>query len=280
MLQSLAIHFSNALPKYKEALCNKLSRNLGTDLNNMGEEELFTLLFKETLSAVSAPGRKLMVIDGVDESEYHGRNQLLDVIANQFCKLPVCIRFVVTTRPSLNIVEKLKKLNPIELKSEDEKNLEDIRVFFHKKLQHAINPEIADEFVERLVSKSEGLMLYAYFLVLSLITKNSSILNEEDLDNSLPSEISSFYFGYFKRLENELKDKLDIGEEHFLNLLSAITTSREPLPVGFVSKVLVPGTNSTLAAKRKVLRALDSVSLFSPSVAIVFTSFTSPSRTG
>ena len=135
MLQSLAIHFSNALPKYKEALCNKLSRNLGTDLNNMGVEELFTLLFKETLSAVSAPGRNmLMVIDGVDESEYHGRNQLLDVIANQFCKLPVWIRFVVATRPSLNIVEKLKNLNPIELKSEDEKNLEDIRVFFRKKL--------------------------------------------------------------------------------------------------------------------------------------------------
>ena len=264
MLQSLAVHFSNALPKYKEALCNKLSRNLGTDLNNMGVEELFTLLFKETLSAVSAPGSNmLMVIDGVDESEYHGRNELLDVIANQFCKLSVWVRFVVTTRPSLNIVEKLKKLNPIELKSEDEKNLEDIRVFFRKKLQHAINPEIADEFVERLVSKSEGLMLYAHFLVLSLVAKNSSVLNEEDLDSSLPSEISSFYFDYFKRLENELKDKLDIGEEHFLNLLSAITASREPLPVGFVSKLLVPGTNSTLA-KRKVLRALDSVSALLP----------------
>ena len=102
MIQSLACHFSHALPEYKQALVEQLSRNLGTDLNNMGVEELFALLFKEPLSAVGDPGRNmLMVIDGLDESEYQGRNELLDVIANQFCKLPIWIRFLVTTRPAL-----------------------------------------------------------------------------------------------------------------------------------------------------------------------------------
>ena len=48
-------------------------------------EELFALLFKEPLSSVGDPRRNmLMVIDGLDESEYKGRNELLDVIANQF----------------------------------------------------------------------------------------------------------------------------------------------------------------------------------------------------
>ena len=41
MLQSLACHLSHALPEYKQALVKQLSRNLGTDLNNMGVEELF-----------------------------------------------------------------------------------------------------------------------------------------------------------------------------------------------------------------------------------------------
>ena len=71
------------------------------------------------------------------------------------------------------------------------------------------------------------------------------------------------YHSYFKRLERKLIKELNIREEHFLNLLSAVTTSREPLPVGFVSKLLVPGTDSTVT-KRKVLRALGSVSALLP----------------
>ena len=263
MIQSLACHLSHALPEYKHALAEQLSRNLGTDLNTMGVEELFALLFKEPLGKVVDPGKNmLMVIDGLDESEYQGRNELLDVIAIQFCKLPSWIRFVVTTRPASTIVEKLKQLKPLELQSDDEKNLEDIRVFFRKELQLVVKPNNFDEFLERLVLKSEGLMLYAHFLILS-ISKNASVLNEGELKDSLPTGISSVYHLYFKRLETELKTKLEIKEEHFLNLLSAITASREPLPVGFVSKILVPGTKSSIA-KRKVRRALGSVSALLP----------------
>ena len=263
MIQSLACQLSYVLPEYKRALVEQLSRNLGTDLNNMGVEELFALIFKEPLSAVGDPGRNmLMVIDGLDESEYQGRNKLLDVIADQFCKLPSWIRFVVTTRPALNIAEKLKHLKPVEIKSNDEQNLEDVRVFCLKRLQLVVKRENVGVFVQKLVSKSEGLMLYAHFLLLS-ITENASILNEGDLVGSLPSGISSVYHSYFKRLERELLEELDVKEEHFLNLLSAITASREPLPVGFVSKVLVQSTNSPLT-RRKVLRILDSVSVLLP----------------
>ena len=263
MIQSLACHLSHALPEYKRALVEQLSRNVGTDLNNMGVEELFALLFKEPLSSVGDPGRNmLMVIDGLDESEYKGRNELLDVIENQFCKLPFWIRFLVTTRPALNITEKLRYLKPFELKYNDGKNIEDVRVFFQKKLEHLVKLGNLGNFVEKLVLKSEGLMLYAHFLVL-LITENPSTFHEGDLDDSLPLGISSFYHSYFKRLECELCEDLHMKEEHFLNLLSAVAASREPLPVGFVSKVLVPGTEPPLA-RRKVVRSLSSVSALLP----------------
>ena len=263
MIQSLACHLSHALEEYKQALVEQLSRNLGTDLNNMGVEELFALLFKEPLSAVGAPGKNmLMVIDGLDESEYQGRNELLDVIANQFCKLPFWIRFFATTRPALNIAENLKHLNPLELECNDEKNLEDVRMFFKNNLEHVVKLGNVGEFVERLVLRSEGLMLYAHFLILS-ITENASIFQEGDLVGSLPLGMSAVYHSYFKRLERELLKELDIKEEHFLNLLSAITASREPLPVGFASKLLVSSSNSPLA-RRKVLSALSSVSALLP----------------
>ena len=264
MIQSLACHLSHALPKYREALVKQLTRNQGADdLNSMNVEELFALLFKEPLGLVSDPGRNmLMVIDGLDESEYQGRNELLDVIANQFCKLPSWIRFLVTTRPATNIAEKLKHLKPFELQSNDERNLEDIRTYLERKVGYLFKPEDKDELVEKLVLKCEGLMLYAHFLVLFL-TENKSVLSQEELDDNLPLGISEVYHSYFKRLENELMRELDMKEETFLNLLAAITASREPLPIAFVSRILVPRTNSTLA-KRKVRRALGSVSALLP----------------
>ena len=263
MIQSLACHLSHALLEYKRALVKQLSRNLGTDLNNMEVEELFAVLFKEPLSAEGDPGRNmLMVIDGLDESEYQERNELLDVIANQFCKLPIWIRFLVTTRPTLNIAEKLKNLKPLILKCNYAKSIEDVRVFCLKRLQRVIKQENVSEFIEQLVLKSEGLMLYAHFLIFA-ITENPSVFNEGDFLGNSPSGLSAVYHSYFKRLEHELEKELNVGEERFLIMLSAITASREPLPVGFASKVLVPGTDSP-PRKRKVLSALGIVSALLP----------------
>ena len=262
MLQSLACHLSHALPEYKQALVKQLSRNLGTDHNNMGVEELFALLFKEPLSTMGDPGNNmLMVIDGLDESEYQGRNELLDVIANQFCKLPSWIRFLVTTRPATNITEKLKHLKPFQLEPEDKKNIQDIRMVLQQRLQHVIEEENREDVMEKLVLKCEGLMLYAHFLILA-IEENPSVL-DKDLDDSLPLGISSVYFCYFKRLEGELLKEDNVKEENFVNLLCAITASREPMPIDFVSSLLLPSEDSPLT-KRRILRALGTVSSLLP----------------
>ena len=263
MLQSLACHLCRALPEYKQALVGQLSRNLGKDLNNMGVEELFALLFKEPLSTLADPGRNmLMVIDGLDESEFQERNELLDVIANHFCKLPCWIRFLCTTRPERNIAETLKQLKPFQLEPNEEDNMQDIKLFLENRMQYLMRQDNNNTIVEKLVKKSEGLMLYAYFLV-SFIEEDVSVLDKGDLDGSLPLAISSVYHSYFKRLENELIKELGVKEENFLNLLCAVTASREPLPVDFVSKVLVPSANSP-AARRKVLKAIGSVSSLLP----------------
>ncbi|XP_015769708.1 PREDICTED: uncharacterized protein LOC107348197 isoform X2 [Acropora digitifera] len=263
MLQSLACNLSHAIPEYKTVLVETLSRNVGRELNNMGVEELFALLFKEPLSSVCDPGHNmLMVIDGLDESEFKGRNELLDVIANHFCKLPVWIRFLVTTRPEQNITEKLKLLKPFLLEPSDEMNVEDIKTLFERRLQPAVKPDNFKSIVSMLVEKSEGLMLYAYFLVL-YFEENPSAFHQAKFDDSLPLGISSVYHTYFKRLENELIQELGIKEEKFLNLLCCLCASREPLPIDLVSKVLLPGSDSPIA-KRKVLKALSSVSSLLP----------------
>ena len=263
ILQSLACHLCQAMPSYKDTLVEQLSRNLGKDLNNMGVEELFALLFKEPLSTVKEPGRNtLIVIDGLDESEYKGRNELLHVISNHFSMLPVWIRILITTRPERSITEALRHLEPIELKQKREENLNDIQTLFENQLSNKIGEQHKDILLKELVKKSEGLFIYAYFIV-DFIQKNVSILTPDQLESVLPSGISSVYFSYFKRLENELFKELHADEEHFLRFLCALTASREPLPVEFIAKILYPGEKS-LTAQRKVKKAISSISTLLP----------------
>ena len=259
MLQSLAYQLSDLLPQYKRELVKALSRNLGEDINNLEVEELFELLFEEPLVNVDDPGRSLlMVIDGLDESEYKGRNELLDVMANEFSTLPGWVRFCVTTRPEINIVDRLKEFNPVLLEQDDEENVGDIRLFLERQLCSVIQSGFEDVVIDALVRKAAGHFLYAYLLV-DFIKKNNLLLTPEELGRILPSGVSSVYQSYFERLENELK----IGEDQFLTFLSALAAAREPLPLDFVSNMLISDSKSP-SGHRKVRKAIDSISTLLP----------------
>ena len=263
MLQSLASQLCDSLPDYRKALVEKLSRNLGVKINNMKVKDLFEVLFEEPLASLNDPGLTcLMVIDGLDESEFQGRNELLDVIADYFQTLPLWIRFLVTTRPERNIAENLKNLHPLHLDPNFEENMRDIHLCFDKQVNHLLQSEHQEIILQALVQKSEGVMLYAHYLV-DFIKKEESFLTPELLDSILPSGISSVYQSYFKRLENELCKELNVDEGKFLLLLGAVAAAREPLPLGFVSKLLLPGESTSLA-QRKVNAAIACVSALLP----------------
>ena len=263
MLQSLAFQLCHVLPMFKEALVEKLTGNIGKDIDAMDVEELFALLLKEPLNTLAEPeGNLLMVIDGLDESEYQHRNELCDVIATHFFKLPRWIRFLVTSRPEETIKKALEPLRPFHLDSNSEQNNNDIKLFFVKRLESIPKAENTEDIVEKLVAKSEGLMLYAHFL-LETIEEDPSVLTQGDVNEILPSGISSAYHRYFERLEKELKTEFDITGDSFLNFLSALAASREPLLIDFVPQVLLLSTQSS-AASKKVLKVIKSVSSLLP----------------
>ena len=263
MLQSLASQLCDILPEYKKALVEKLSRNLGVEINNMEVKDLFEVLFEEPLASLNDSSLVyLMVIDGLDESEFQGRNELLEVIANYFQRLPSWIRFLVTTRPEINIAENLKNLLPLQLDPNVEENVEDIYLFFEKQIGHLLQSEHQEIVLGALVEKSEGVMLYAHYLA-DFIKKEMPVVTPEQLDSILPSGISFVYKLYLKRLETELCTELSVMEDPFLTFLSAVAASREPLPLGFVSKLLLPG-KSTPATHRKVNAAISCVSALLP----------------
>ena len=259
MLQSLAYKLSEFLPQYKRELVKALSRNLGEDINNLEVGELFELLLEEPLRNVDDPGESvLMVIDGLDETEYKGRNELLDVIDNHFSALPVWFRFCVTTRPEIIIAKHLQKLNPLHLQQDDEENVNDIRMFFETQLGNVIQSGFEEVVISGLVEKADGHILYAYLMV-DFIKKNVSLLTPEEFGRTLPSGVSSVYQSYFERLEKELT----ISEELFLTFLSALAAAKEPLPLDFVSKMLLSDIKSP-AGHRKVRQAIECISSLLP----------------
>ena len=264
MLQSLACQLSDSLPEYRKAIVKKLSRNVGVEIGDMEVEELFEFLFKEPLSDLKDPDSiHLMVIDGLDESEYQGRNELLNVIADYFKTLPYWIRFVVTTRPEMNISEKIQDLNPIQLNPNDQGNLMDVRLCFQKQLGHVLQCDCQDAILEKLVEKSEGVMLYTYYLT-EFIKKNAARGSVAEVINSgLPSGISSVYQDYFKRLKSEMHKELGITEEKFFDFLNTIVAAREPLPVEFVYKLFLSKEWSS-ADEQKVRDAVDCISALLP----------------
>ncbi|XP_068702289.1 uncharacterized protein [Montipora foliosa] len=264
MMQSLACHLSCCIPEYKKALVEQFSGNLGVEINDMEVVDLFDLLFLEPLSRVADPGFiSLVVIDALDESQYQGRNDLLDVISRLFKNLPLWLRFFVTTRPEVNIWDSLKDLQPLLLGAKDDDNLKDIRFYFEWSLSNLLEVERRELVLDDLVQKSEGVFLCAQFLVDFIRANCSTILTLEQLDKTLPAGISCVYQSYFHRLEDDLCKELNITEEQFLCFLSAIAAAREPLPLGFVPKFLCKNLSSAIVM-RTVSKAIAIVSSLLP----------------
>ena len=140
--------------------------------------------------------------------------------------------------------------------------VKDIHLCFEKQISHLLQSEHREKILPALVQKSEGVMLYAHYLV-DFIKKEVPFVTPELLDSILPSGISSVYQSYFKRLETELCKELNVTEDQFWTFLSAVAAAREPLPLGFVSKLLLPGKSTSLA-QRKVNAATACVSALLP----------------
>lgn len=130
------------------------------ELASMNVEDLFTLLLQEPTNMMDDPGKNiLLVVDGLDECEYDGRNRLLDVIISQFHKLPSWIKFLVTGRPENAMAEKLTHLEPFVLSARDSNNEKDIELFFRDHLTNILANSDVTNNVHRFVEQADGLML-------------------------------------------------------------------------------------------------------------------------
>lgn len=215
-------------------LTGQLASVSAKELASMNVEELFTLLLQEPTNMMDDPGKNiLLVVDGLDECEYDGRNRLLDVIISQFHKLPSWIKFLVTGRPENAMAEKLTHLEPFVLSARDSNNEKDIELFFRDHLTNILANSDVTNNVHRFVEQADGLMLYAYYFI-QFVEDHHETLTPADVDNIFPRGIASVYEEYFNRLE------MGLGVQHgpFHDFLASLAASRSPLPVTMASRIL------------------------------------------
>ena len=196
----------------------------------------------------------------MDESDNDGRHELANLISNHLHKLPSNIRFLITTRPEKNLIDRFRQLNPLFIEGNDERNLSDLKLVLQQRISGANS--LAADFLDSLAERCDGLMLYASFL--------SEIYNNDPSAfciDSLPKGIEEHYERYFRRLEREL-GLLGISEDAFFSLLSALAVAKEPLPEAFLATLC--GFKNSTKAIQKVRKAISSLLVVSEDKSVSF----------
>ena len=246
IIESLASIMCDNVPGFEVKLNDQLKRRHSRETLS----DAFRVFINDPLHALEDREPMLLVIDALDESEVGGKSEFLELISDEFPKLPPCMKILITTRPELPVQEKLEHLNPVQITSYDEKNTEDLL----KYLQECLSPICDDDhLLESLAWECRGSFLYAYHAQMEL-NKTTKQLTEENISKLLPKGICDFYKKQMEHLRNQLKTlhSSEINLKPFLEILAA---AKGPLPLSLLPECLGLPDN----AQYKVREAINEV---------------------
>ena len=222
ILQSLASQMCDNVDGFSEELTEILGRNHSLD----SLSDAFTVLLNEPLHALDRHEPMLIVVDALDESKTDGKSEFLELISDEFPDLPKWIKVLITSRPELQVQEKLEHFHPLEILPKDYNQQDDIKCFVKSSLPHFTEVYTIND----LVWKCEGSFLYAYYMVNEI--KDVDVGLDLNLHDYAPRSISGFYEKQFKRLRKGLQPGIFNG---FVNVVAA---SRAPLPIKIILKCM------------------------------------------
>ena len=262
LLSSIAYHIGTGNPQYYEIIggCDGIQKLIAN--YELGIHELFTKLLEEPLSRCKPSAqRQLVVVDALDESQYEGHPDLLDLIVQKFPSLPPWVVFFITSRPEEQIQFRFELFKPcVRICSGDgqkgeyfQKHCADLETFIRKKLITIFpgQTRVIEEQGKVLLKKCEGLFLFAHHIIEHIQSLPS--LEPDTIASLYPMGLRQFYHENFKRMWNIL------GETCFKELIGCAVVSPGPLPTSFISVALAKlGTQLT---KQKIL---DTISVFFP----------------
>jgi WD40 repeat protein len=229
IIESLASNMCDNVTGFRAKLDDQLQRNHSKETIS----DAFRVLLNDPLHALEKRETLLLVIDALDESNVAGKSEFLELISEEFPKLPPWIKILITSRPELPVREELQHLNPVQIFPHDKNNAEDLL----KYIRNFLSPICDDDTVLlSLARECKGSFLYAYHIRMEL-KKTTIQLTKENISELVPKGICSFYKRQFERLKNHL-DNLGLSEIKFKRLLEALAAAKGPLPLSFLPECL------------------------------------------
>ena len=229
IIESLASNMCENVKGFKAKLDDQLQRRHSKETLS----DAFRVLLNDPLHALGKRKPMLFVIDALDESAVAGKSEFLELISEEFPKLPQWIKILITSRPELPVKEQLHHLNPVEITPRDTRNEDDLLKYLRKCLSHICND---DKVFTSLAKECEGSFLYAYYTQLEL-REPTKQLTIENISELVPKGIGGFYQKQFKHLENQLSDfgSSEVKLKRFLQILVA---AKGPLPLSLLPECL------------------------------------------
>ena len=222
ILQSLASQMCDNVDGFRDNLTEALSREHSRE----SLSDTFRVLLNDPLHALDTTEPMLIVVDALDESKTPFKSELLDLISDQFPHLPKWVKIFISSRPELQVREKLQHLNPVEIRPDDDKHNLDLKQFIE-----CYFPSINKSTIESLVSKCQGSFLYAYYLVKVHVNLGSN----PNVNVHIPKGISGFYEKQFERLKKDLQCyEQKTGVSIFKSFVNVVAASKERLPFRFL----------------------------------------------
>lgn len=204
LVRTMAFQIASRHSDYRELLLNIIKQKFpGDRLREATWQELFRELIANPLAPQrmvidAGRDRHVIVIDGLDEArDPQGKNEILDLVADELPKLPEWLGVIITSRPEQDIIARLA--NPFELDTDSEENRADVEAYLFQGLgQRAGDDNRADLLataVELAAERAEGNMLYAAELLRAVDSGNLDPYQP----NSFPVGLPGIYYNNLKR---------------------------------------------------------------------------------
>lgn len=209
VIKRLAYKLACELNDYRRMVCELLNENEGNSslLEKLHGTALFDWLIIEPLLLCvdGERGRRLVVIDGLDETSDNVANMLYTKAA----EFPKWIRFLFTTRYDETALTKFNNATTEIIDEHSSANAEDILQY----IQYRLDRSIDDETVNRMVEQSQGSFIYAKTLCEAI---SNGVIDVDEL-SELPAGIKEFYYTCFTRMFSS--DEQYVEVRPFLELM-------------------------------------------------------------
>ena len=245
VIQTVAYLMACRLTAYRQSLMLHLPEDRAA-VQRLSEKELFEQLISKPLS-LSVNGnheRMVILLDGLDECGSPENNVLAKTLYEFSGSLPDWLRILIVARDIPAISVYTKGAYRIEIGSESENNLEDIRAYYRFELESKFGDDPHwNDALERMTARSQGIFLYAQMLT-DLLRSRGTLGATEEYPDGLDAVFTRWFGWFFSDFRSFWRPAI-----------SCILGAPAPLPAETLRRVMHWGENelADFRARLKVL---------------------------